>query len=258
MENEIQPKGDSAEDKKEEVTSHPEEAQHQSSHLDQSDEVEGNESSESKEETLLEDSSNTEKSSKSFTLFIVIVIIAAVILILAGVVYKYKGLVVAATVDGTRISRLEIIKSLEKQSGKSLLDTFINEKLINNEAKKRGIVITSEDIDAEIKTIEDQVAAQDMDLETALSQEGMTLEELKDQIVLQKELEKMIEDKVAVTDEEVNAFIESNGITIPEGGDESLNAQIKTQLQSQKFNTEAQTLIEELKSNAEIKYFVEY
>ena len=59
-------------------------------------------------------------------------IIIAVIIILAALVYYYKGLFIAATINGSPITRLAVIKELEKASGKQALDSLITKKLINN------------------------------------------------------------------------------------------------------------------------------
>jgi len=119
-------------------------------------------------------------------------IIIAVIIILAALVYYYKGLFIAATINGSPITRLAVIKELEKASGKQVLDSLITKKLINNEAIKKGISITSEEVDAEIKTIEDQIKAQGQTLEQALATKNMKLEDLKQQILTRKTLKKFL------------------------------------------------------------------
>ena len=68
-------------------------------------------------------------------------IIIAAIIALGALAYIYKGLLIVATVNGSPISRLAIIQKLEKASGKNLLDSLITEKLVQNVAKIKGIVI---------------------------------------------------------------------------------------------------------------------
>jgi len=185
-------------------------------------------------------------------------IIIAVIIILAALVYYYKGLFIAATINGSPITRLAVIKELEKASGKQALDSLITKKLINNEAIKKGISITSEEVDAEIKTIEDQIKAQGQTLEQALATKNMKLEDLKQQILTRKTLEKILADKLQVTEDEITKFITDNNVAIPQGQEEAYRAQIIAQLKQQKLNTEAETLITSLRSGATIKYFTNY
>jgi len=185
-------------------------------------------------------------------------IIIAVIIILAALVYYYKGLFIAATINGSPITRLAVIKELEKASGKQVLDSLITKKLINNEAIKKGISITSEEVDAEIKTIEDQIKAQGQTLEQALATKNMKLEDLKQQILTRKTLEKILADKLQVTEDEITKFITDNNVAIPQGQEEAYRTQIIAQLKQQKLNTEAETLITSLRSGATIKYFTNY
>jgi len=185
-------------------------------------------------------------------------IIIAVIIAVGTLIYVYKGLFIAATVNGSPISRLAIIQELEKASGKNLLDSLIIEKLVQNEAKAKKIIVSNDEINGEIKRIEDQIAAQGATLDAALAAQGMSMEDLKKQIIFQKEVEKLVADKINVTDEEVAQYIKDNAILIPEGQEETTNAQIKDELRNQKLSTEANALIATLKSQAKIRYFVNY
>jgi len=185
-------------------------------------------------------------------------IIIVVIIALGVLAYIYKGLFIAATVNGSPISRLAIIQELEKASGKNLLDSLIIEKLVQNEANAKKITVSNDEINGEIKKIEDQVVAQGSTLDAALAAQGMTMEDLKKQIILQKEVEKLVADKINVMDEEVTQYIKDNAISIPEGQEATTTAQIKDELRNQKLNKEAAALITTLKSQAKIRYFVNY
>jgi foldase protein PrsA len=185
-------------------------------------------------------------------------IIIVVIIALAVLAYIYKGLFIAVTVNGSPISRLSVIEKLEKQAGKSLLDSLIDEKLVKNEADAKKIIISDDEINGEIKKIEDQVATQGGTIETALAAQGMSMDDLKTQIILRKEMEKLLADKIIVTDQEVAQYIKDNKITVTKGQEAETNDQIKNALSSQKFSSEAQNLITDLKSKAKIQYFVNY
>lgn len=185
-------------------------------------------------------------------------IIIVVIIALGVLAYVYKGLFIAATVNGSPIGRLTIIQKLEKASGKSLLDSLITEKLIQDEASAKKIVVSNEEISGEIKKIEDQVTAQGGTLDAALAAQGMSMDDLKKRIILQKEMEKLLADKINVTDQEVAQYIKDNQVSVPKGQEATINDQIKSELSSQKLNNEAQSLITDLKSKAKIQYFVNY
>ena len=195
---------------------------------------------------------------KSIKISIKTAIIIVVIIALGVLAYVYKGLFIAATVNGSPISRLTIIQELEKASGKSLLDSLITEKLVQNEVNAKKIIVSNDEINGEIKKIEDQIVAQGATLDAALASQGMNMEDLKKQIIFQKEVEKLVADKINVTDEEVAQYIKDNAISIPKGQEATTTAQIKDGLRNQKLSTESNALIATLKSQAKIRYFVNY
>ncbi len=119
--------------------------------------------------------------------------IIILIIIVVGVLgYIYKGLFVAATVNGSPISRLAVVQRLERVNGSSTLDNLIAEKLIRDEAKAKGISVSNDEVNTEVKKAQDQIASQGGTLDEALKAQSMTMNDLKNQIVLQKDLEKML------------------------------------------------------------------
>lgn len=189
-------------------------------------------------------------------------LIAGIILLLAllgGGLYRYRGLFVAATVNGAPISRLSVIQDLEKQSGKAALDNLIAKKLIRDAAKGKGIAVTPADIDGEMKKIEAQVTGQGGTLDDALAQQGITRDLLTDQITVRKELEGVLADQTAVSDQEIQDYVAKNKLTAPKGTDPSVfTDQIRQQLSQQKFSTAADQWITSAKAAAHIQYFVAY
>ncbi len=186
-----------------------------------------------------------------------LIVVLLVLVLVVG--YLTKGWFVAATVNGSPISRLSVIQELEQQSGKQILDTLVTKKLIAGEIKKKNITVKTADIDAEIKKIELQVAGQGGTLDEALAQQGMTMDSLREQITIQKELEILLADKIAVSDDEVNEYLKANPTTPQQGmSSDDLKSQVREQLKSQKFATEAKAWLDGVKAAAKINYFVQY
>ena len=189
---------------------------------------------------------------------IIIAIGVAVLLIIVALFFA-KGLFVAATVNGSPISRLSVIQELEKQGGKQALEAIIDKKLIETELNKQKITVTKEEVDEEIKKIKAQVASRGGTLEAALAQQGMTEEKLREQITIQKKLEKLLADKVAITDAEIDTYIkDSKAIPPKDVKMEDFRKQISDQLKQQKFQQEAQKWVSDLTTSAKIKYYVNY
>ncbi len=185
-------------------------------------------------------------------------IIILVIIVILALAYIYKGLFIAATVNGSPISRLAIIQKLEKANGSSTLDSLITEKLIQDEARAKGVAVSDDEANAEIKKIEDQISAQGSTLGAELATQGMSMDDFKKQVILRKEIGKLLGDKINVTDQEVEKYISDNKVTIPSGQEATARGEIKSNLINQKLNTEAPILIKDLKTKAKIQYFVNY
>lgn len=183
-----------------------------------------------------------------------VVKIAIIVLLglLAGAYYQYGNV---AYVNGKAISRLEYIKTMEKQSGEAVLDQMVTEALIMAEAEKQNVVIEQSVIDEEVKAIEEQLSAQGQTLEAVLETEKMTREDLERQITLQKLVDKLSEANVEVTDEQVAAFLKENKDFLPEKAtNEELDELAREQISSQGRSQAINNWLEKIKSEANIIY----
>lgn len=187
----------------------------------------------------------------------------ALLLVVIGMgVYVYfekKAWFTAAVVNGSPVSRFSVIQELEKQGGKDVLENMITKKLITDEVHRLKVVIKKADIDAELKKAEEQVTSQGGTLDEALAQQGMTREDLLEQILLKKQLEHILDDKITVSDEEIDQYLKENKLAPTKNMNATeLKNKVRDQLQSTKFNTEAQKLIADLHEKADIVHYVEY
>ncbi len=196
------------------------------------------------------------KFKKPRPLFIVIGIIIIIVIL---VLIFGRGWFVAASVNGNSISRMAVIKELEKQGGKQILGEMVNKKLVETELDKQKITITKADVDAEIKKLEDRFAGQGGTLAQMLTQQGLTEDVLRTQITTQLKLEKVLADKVVVTDAEIDAYIKDSKAVVPKDMKvEDFRKSISEQLKSQKYQQEAQKWIADLTAKAKIKYYATY
>lgn len=179
--------------------------------------------------------------------------------LLVYVVLNYRGLLIAATVNGEPISRLTIISKLEESQGSAMLDNQINEVLIRQKARESFVNVTQEDIDAKIANIETTILAEGQTIDDVLAIQGMTREELYEQLEIQVMVEKLLEGDVTVSDEEVNQYFEANKELVGEQfTEEELRDYAREQLTQQKLTQRFGTWVQELREEANINYYVEY
>ncbi len=185
-------------------------------------------------------------------------LIAGAVLIVLGLLFAFKGIFVAAMVDGHFISRHAVVSELERQGGKDTLDNLIDKQLIAAEAKSKNIAITEDEINEEIKKFEDQFSAVGQTLDEVLETENLTRENLRDQIKIRKMIEKLIGDKANISEEDLNKNITDSQITLPAGQEEETKNQVREQMKQEKLAELSMDLIKELRSKAKIYNFVEY
>ena len=181
------------------------------------------------------------------------------VICIAFLLYYFRGIFIAAVVNGEPIYRVQVISELEKQGGKQVLDSLVTEKLILGEAKKKNISVSQEEIASELKKIEDNLSKQGQSIDQVLSLQGMTRESLSQRIRIQKIIEKIVGKDIQVTDKEIDDYLEKNKDTLPEGQKpEELRVTVKQQLTQQKLGQKVQSWIADLQKNAKTLYFVKY
>jgi parvulin-like peptidyl-prolyl isomerase len=184
-----------------------------------------------------------------------------VIIVLAAAILGYLGrsLIFAAAVNGQLITRLELIRELEKEGGAQTLDNLVTKALIFQEARNKGVTLSQEEINSEMTRIESLVSEQGSTLDEALALQGQKRSDLIEQIKLQKTVERLLSDKLTVTDEEINAYYgENKDFYGTDSKLEDVSEQIKSQLMQEKLTAAYQAWITQLKESAKVNYFVDF
>ena len=179
--------------------------------------------------------------------------------IIVALGYAFKSLFVVALVNNQPITRIKVIQELERQGGEQTLSAIVSQTLIEQEAKKKGIRVTKEEIAAEVKKVEAQLKSQGQSLDQVLSAQGLTRKDVEDQTEIRIMLEKLLVNKVKVTEKEVDAAYEVQkegfGPTVSE---KQGKEQVRQNLKDQKLSTEVQAYLQALQRKAKILYFKEY
>lgn len=187
-------------------------------------------------------------------------LLSLVILIVALVVFFVKSWLLVAMVNGTPLTRPALISELEKRGAQQTLDSMITKTLIMQEASKKNITASDKDVNDEINKIKDDLSKQGQKIDDVLKMQGMTQNDLRDQVRIQKVIEKILGDKIKVSDKEVDDFIKQRN-SASETKTEPTQAekdQAKEQLKQQKLSTEYETWMKDLKSKSKINYFATF
>jgi len=188
-----------------------------------------------------------------------LILTALVILCLGALIYNYKSLFVAATVNGKPIFRWEVIRILETQMGKQALTNIIDEKLIDDEAALKNIVVSNDEVQARVKTIEDSIVQSGQTMDQFLEANNSTRKDFEIRVKNLIVIEKLLSERVAVSEEEVTKYIADNKASFPEiTDDEQGRSIVRESLKQQKLATEYTKYLTELKSRSSVNILVNY
>ena len=177
---------------------------------------------------------------------------------------KYFYLLIVLIILGVlvylgRISRIEVIKELEKQGGQQALDGLVTKALIDQEAQKQNVTISSDVVNKEVERISVLIEAQGQTLDAYLTMQGQTKENFEQNIKIQKTVEQIIKDKIQVTEEEMKKYFDDNPNLFAAGSKyENVKEDVEQQLKQQKLSEEFQKWLEEVRKNTSVRYFVNY
>ena len=187
------------------------------------------------------------KSSKK----IYIILVVAGVLILA--IYN-KSLFIAATVNGSPITNLELQLKLNAQFREQTLNQLVNEKIIMGEAGKNNALPTQTEIDTKIADLEKSVGGKDT-LDSLLKQQGQTRIGLRDQVLVQLAITKLYDKEASVSAMEVAKFIETNKEQLRASDSAGMEKEATDAIKQQKLSQIFSQKFQELRQKANIKIF---
>jgi parvulin-like peptidyl-prolyl isomerase len=163
------------------------------------------------------------------------VFVAAVVVIALGVLlWFHKGLVVAGNINGQIITTPSFYNRLVKADGSQVFDSLVQETLIKQEARKKNVTASKDEIDKKIAEIETNLGDKE-GLDSALAQNNTTMDQLRTQVEIQILVEKLLADQIKVTDAEVTKYIADNKATSPNITRDQATQQVQSEKLSEKF-----------------------
>ena len=188
------------------------------------------------------------KSKSNRQLFMVI----ALGLGLAGLLYYFKSQFVVAWVNGRPITRSAYVQELEKIAKSQALDSLLTKQLIRQEAAKNKVTVADDEINQTITSIDEKAKIQGSSLEQLLLAQSISLDQVKEEIRLQKLLEKLV-GPVTVADDIITSYWQDNQKALyPAKKFEEVKTEITDQLTQQELINKIQELIGRLQSEAKI------
>jgi len=136
------------------------------------------------------------------------------VLAIIGVLFAGSRLWVVAWVDNKPITKFELYSLMEKRDEGKTAEELIVQKLLKSEGEKQKQGVTNEEIEAEIKKVEEQQggAAQ---LDQILQVNRTSREDFRKLVELQLVKQKLFGASVNISDDDVAKYIEENKDSLP-------------------------------------------
>jgi foldase protein PrsA len=181
------------------------------------------------------------------------------VLVVLAFLYLSKSLFVVALVNGRPITRWTLDRELEKAAGSQILNTKIAEMLVLQEGRRQKITISDEEINQEVKKLEDQLKTQGQDLDSILALQKQSKKEFLRQIKIQLLVEKILGKEIETTEEEISDYFNENQTLFAEGATlASEKENIRQTLFENKLTEKIQPWLQDLQDKAKVLYFVKF
>lgn len=154
--------------------------------------------------------------------------------------YRTNTWPIAAFVDNKPIFRYQLDQQLYKQGGQQVLDSIITQKLVEDELTKNKVTASSAEIDDRINKIK---ASLGTSFDSALAAQGMTMDQLKDQVGTQIKIEKLLKDQASASSEEIAQAMKDTKQSATEAAET---------IKQQKLQSIIQNWVEGLRTKAKI------
>lgn len=138
-------------------------------------------------------------------IFPAVLILLIVLIVTVGFAKKET----AASVNGEKISKEELYQKMTHLYGKDTLESLITNKLIELESEKQKIKVTGTEIDEELTKLQNSYGGEDA-FASALQQNNVSIDQVRDDIEHYLLAEKMIEPSIKITEEEMKTYFEQN------------------------------------------------
>lgn len=116
---------------------------------------------------------------------------------------------IVAKVNNKEITKTEFYDQLVTQNGEQVLNALISEKIIELEIEKQNIELTDEEIEAELDEMKEYYGGEE-EFNNALTYFGYDIDDIKQNIVTNLQLEKLLEPYVEITEDEMKAYFDTN------------------------------------------------
>lgn len=169
----------------------------------------------------------------------------------------FRNVIPVAVVDGQFIKRSEFTSLLLEHAGREVMQKIVIKKFVNDEAKRRKITVTKEDIATQLKIINQRLKKEKATFAQYLATQKITERQFLEELDLQIKVKKMFGPSITVTDQEIDEYLKQKGIVKGKGAIyQSQKVDIYDVLFKQKLQNEFRLFLAKRLKETKVRYFV--
>jgi len=203
--------------------------------------------------SLLQIKGNLPKFNKKIIKKVIFVILTLFVVGFLG--YRFRDKFLAGMVNGRPVFRYELTGRLYSQYGRVVLEDLIVDKLISQEAGKKGMTVSRQELDEGIAKIKQQLGDK-ADLDSLLSLQGIKKSDFEHQLETQILVKKILVKEISVTDEEISTYIQENRKLMTATAEADLKVEAGERLMEKKISEQVNSWVSGLLEKAKILRFV--
>lgn len=203
--------------------------------------------------SLLQIKGNLPKFNKKIIKQVIFVILTLFVVGFLG--YRFRDKFLAGMVNGRPVFRYELTGRLYSQYGRVVLEDLIVDKLISQEAGKKGMTVSRQEVDEGIAKIKQQLGDK-ADLDSLLSLQGIKKSDFEHQLETQILVKKILVKEISVTDEEISTYIQENRKLMTATAEADLKVEAGERLMEKKISEQVNSWVSGLLEKAKILRFV--
>ena len=197
-------------------------------------------------------------SKKLVRTLLVIAVVLGLIGAVSMLVRKNLGMLIAARVDNSLITRAELNKALVSTYGTAVLEDLINKKLISAKIKSEGVIVKDSELSDKTAEIEKQILdGTGLGLDAYLEGQSLSRADFDESVKTQIALEKIFSKDIDVTEEALEEFLTQNSEYLQGETEEAKREEAIDALINRELGTRYQTWLEEARSASKIVKYLQ-
>lgn len=185
---------------------------------------------------------------KSFTTILTLIIL----------VFLYsRGIVAIATINNRPVTMRELIMFFDRDKKDNIIDQEITKKIIELEAIKNNIYISTSEIEAEINRLSFEAIQSGYTIYQLIQTAEEDSKELENKLRLRMAVYRLLESGNQLSEEQIDRYIDENKDLFDPDQEEYIRAELKYLFLNKNITNDYESWIRDANAKIEVKYLID-